>query len=500
MIDTVELLYAFSRTEAQILLDMMTITVDKQKVEKFLDADQSFHFLPVPKRECLDAISPGILKLSFSHDDVGNYYLRIVLQLEALLENKRTNRLYRADARNNELLRDVYARSIFKLFPNLHKYKNKYSPRPVCDSVESKQFKADIDKMNRMIKELEGIDEQEESKDDFEEFLKSCNFFGKEEAYTIGNIPYLWLAHVKKIDYSVNIWVEDKSKYLRYVKKTFYTGGRVKMRSFKGNNNVYASNNSRSVLLYDKALKYENVGCTDEALVNEAKNIVRYEVRIKPTKDWIIKNCGLNVANIDSNDTLCGLLPLLNEEVAHNVLCQNYEEHIGLGTWVSKYHFNKKVAYSKYGKETKGKLKRFGELVGQSKSVRFALEQFISGKTIGKAPTKYSVLKGVDVNNQNAVKQRKKQFRDYITKIRALGIQPMRLTDKDGSELTNPFADGNFTLQGYWFCISNDDDSSYIVDVPVGVLPRIQHLATNLEIEKIHAKHVEKAVKDEEER
>lgn len=140
MIDTVQIHYAFTKHEAQILLDMLTIPMDKRKVAKFLDDEQSFHFLPVPKREYLDNINPGILKLSFSHDDLGNYYLRFVINLESMLEQKRTNRLYRADDRNNELLRDIYARAIFTLFPNLYGYKSKYSPHPAAPSDDCVEF------------------------------------------------------------------------------------------------------------------------------------------------------------------------------------------------------------------------------------------------------------------------------------------------------------------------------------------------------------------------
>lgn len=500
MIDTVQIHYAFTKHEAQILLDMLTIPMDKRKVAKFLDDEQSFHFLPVPKREYLDNINPGILKMSFSHDDLGNYYLRFVINLESMLEQKRTNRLYRADDRNNELLRDIYARAIFTLFPNLYEYKSKYSPHPAAPSDDCVEFQKEIEEMYRELLSLEGTEAPTctPNDSDFEDFLASAF---TETTDNISNIPYLWLAKVKRVDYSVNIWVEDKDKFLRYAKKTFYPGGRLKMRSFKGNNNVYSYNKSRRVLLYDKQLKYKDFGCTDETLADEAKNVVRYEVRLDHIdKRKIITCCELNLENIGADDTLCGLLPFLNEELAEKVLRENYEEHIGLGKWVSRYAYNKAIASSKYTTEMKKKLKHFGELVGQSKSVRYALNQFISGKTIGKASDKHSVIKGVDVNDHKAVRQRKKLFSDYIKRIRALGIQPMRLTDKDGSELNNPFADGSFTLKGHWFSINKEDDLNYIVDVPVGVLPRIQHLATNLEIEKIHAKHVEKAVKDEEER
>lgn len=465
MIDTAELLYSFSQPEARVLLSMLIIPYGKEKKDNFLDVDGDYHYLPNPRREQLDAVNPGILKFGLSHDSDGTYYLRIVIHLESLLECKRSNRLYVATNRNNQLLRDAYALAMFTLFPGINAYK------PIYKKEEDWA-------VGFVMKEI-----------DYEEaFFNEVNNSNN----SIGKIPYLWLSKVKKIDFSVNLCVADKEKYLRYAKKTFFAGGKLKQRAFKGNNNVYGYNSSRSVLLYDKALKYQDVGIGDNALAEEASNVVRYEVRIKPNKEKTIKLCGLVKDAIGDGETLCGLLPWLNEDIAWQILEDNYKQHIGTGKWVNRYSFNKTIDASKYSTEMKGKLKRLGELVGQSKSVRYALEQFIRGKEIGKSRDRRTVLAGVNPNDDKAVRSRKQLFSSYIKKIRQLGIQPMRLTDKEGTELANPFTDEAFNLQGYRFYISEQEDCLHVLGQPLSFTEHVEYLVTVAEIEDIHAKHLRK--------
>lgn len=463
MIDTVEILYSFSQPEARVLLSLCSIPFRQEQVEHFLNLEDSFHFLPNPTRKQLDAISPGILKFSFTHNSSGIYFLRMVLHLEAMLEGKRTNRLYVASPRNNQLLRDTYACSLFQIFPGIEEYAPYY---------RKKSFVAG------------GTTNYPER--NYEDFYEFCN---------MAQIPYLWLSSVKKVDYSVNLKVDNKAKFLKYAKKTFLEGGRLKLRSFKGNNNIFACNKSKKILLYDKQLKYHEKGCDNAELVDEVADIVRYEVRIKPNKERTLKLCGLREKNIQDGDIIGGLLPWLSEDIAWKVLSDTYVRHIGTAKWVNRYTFNKIIEASDLGKSMKESLKLFGELVGQSKSVRYAEEQFLKGKVIGKSHKKHSVVPAVDRKDENAVRNRKRLFAERIKTIRKLAVQPVRLTDKEGAELPNPFREESFSLVGHQFRLTDRvDDYMHVILPPISFTWFLEYTKVNFYIEALHDFHKGKIV------
>lgn len=317
-------------------------------------------------------------------------YLRITINPAVLITGTDTiDNLYYATSENNELLQDCYALHLYRIFPVLHNY----SPP---------------------------FEELYQSTDDYLFALKDMG-----DCFQLGSIPYLALGSVKRIDFSVNLRPEDPQLFLELAKKTFYDG-RKHASDFK-NNNLWARNKSRKICLYDKAQKmnsnrYRGIPGID-TIRQEAAGIIRYEVSLSrfPSEN-IPKLCFITIPSW--LPFKFGPFPYLNERVSENILNSEYQ-HIGYQGWFNDHYFTKAIDNAGLNPNMKRKLLVTAYLISQCRSISAAYEK----------SEDYALAKTGETININ-----KKRLNSYITKIRNIGVQPLRIPDRRKvSSMPNPY-------------------------------------------------------------
>lgn len=448
MVDTIDLLFPLDRSystsylknidgansdyslDVEILLHNITIPIDSQEhINRFLDPNDNRRFIPSPKREDLNRISPGLSKLCFFRC-YGNYYLNIVLRLEDLLENHKTNRLYVASDYNNYVLCYAFAKLMLRLFPCLGDN--------VCTIVHN-LWKKEISLQRPYEPEI------------------------PLESFCLSRLPYLPFARVRRIDYSVNLKVpgELKAEILYMLKNSLRSKRNLKQRFFP-NNNTYAKSKSVTLDIYDKALKIktfpEAYAPYTSELLTESQNLIRYEVSIKkPKKDWALKHRKIDsvkrvysLSTTDKDHDLQLLPLLLNEELAQNCLRDYYDLCLGQMPWVNKYTFDKTVDSSNFNRRTKRDMKDFAQLCSSFESVGKACKAVEDRVPVGRGSKRHTI------GEQSASFNPQKFCDNNIKNIRSLGIQPLRLRTKSKlKELSCPFNLDNVVLTGYQFQLSD---------------------------------------------
>lgn len=451
MIDTVTIRYTMTSAEAALLIEKMTIRVpetDKQ-IHTFLNPHNTTVWsLRSYRKEDTMSISPGLIMMRFYKHGYC-YYLELSLHLEALVENKKTTRLFVSTPGNIEILQDAYADMIQRLFPDIGDYVVRFSfDSDICDFVAS----------------------------------------GTSEA-GIARLPYLALCVVLRVDYTVNLAVDDKNMYLYLLNKSFLETDRFYLLDNKDNDNVAATTQtvkydvgelvpdkntgklkpktikSRSpftkINFYDKARKYRDTGNVGKELITEAENIVRFEVSYHRVHHWPKDRQKRKLQVKEAG--MCGLLPWLDEEVAMESLSSIYYRHIGNATFVKKYTYNKTIAaadFSYTSKEAerkfKAKLIDIAELISRAHSVRLAKEQFVAGTTIGKPA--------------RTIKGTASEFNSLLESIISTGVMPLRLPEYGATKLIsrfeNPFRqyeEGTPALVGYEF-VRENPFTGYAID------------------------------------
>lgn len=310
-------------------------------------------------------------------------YLTITLELEAFCLGKKTNRLFISNGNNLNVLEEHYVNFTYDFFPNC------------C-------------------------------------YQLPVYYNGKYTHYGVGAIPHLHLCSVNRIDYATNIYCENKELFLKLAKAS-YRNGRKHDKKFKENSNIYAASKAKKRItsIYDKELYYTEKNITDEALKEEARNVIRYEVPIiKPNAEWLYRHRQDIVFDL-------GLYPFLSEHIAEEVLAKEYEQ-IGTNNWYSDWYFRKKIGESSYSKTVKTKLLDIAQIISQSRSVQKALENYTEGG--------YTIAK-----TQKVVEGTKDTFVKYLKRFKELGLQPFRIPDRwcceyDVSYLENPIH--NVVLKG----------------------------------------------------
>lgn len=452
MIDSVTIRYELDCMEARTLIENMTITVPDtdERISSFLDPfDFSIWSINAYKSEDTSAISAGLINLRFYKHGY-NYYFELSLHLEALIQGRKTNRLFVARPSNIAVLQDKYAEMIKRLFPSIVNYN-----------------------ANFIFDEKHKVFRQKDAKS----YLTG-----------ISRIPYIGLCTVLRVDYTVNLYVEDKELYLYLLGKSFQEIDRMHLLDSPDNNNVRASTQSvkydtehlvkdhitgnmkpkailskspyTKVNFYDKALKHRNKDCKDEELIAEAEHIVRFEVSYRRVHHWPEKR--LREKLHVKYACICGLLPWLDEDVAMESLKSVYDRHIGNATYYKKYRFKKIIENADLGYTNKtaelkykAKLIDLAELISRAHSVRLAKQQFIEGTTLGK-PAR--IIHGTAA-----------EFSKMIKDIISTGAMPLRLPEykkaKEISVYENPFNQyikGNPALPGYLYELN--DSAIYIFD------------------------------------
>lgn len=367
MIHTIEMTFIISGAELHLITDQLKKLDAKRQKE--IDA---FGENPEKKlhRGFTQLSIPGILAVTlYKHKYfpyIDNVYIKITIEPEALCQNKETNRLFCAMKNNIEVLQQKYAAAIYQLFPNA--------------------------------------------------FMAELYYLENEQRYRgLGSLPYLACAKVSRIDYAVNLYSVNKEVTLELAKNS-YLNGRKKLKDFdRSNHNIYASTktNSRVCKLYDKQQCYREKQHVTSDLYEEAEGVIRFEVQIvNPNMDWLLKhNTYFDFVNIH------GALPYLNEEIANNVIREEYA-HIGFHDWYSDYEHKKIILASGLSKKSKDiLLRQISPIISQSRSVLAAQENYITGQ--------YTIAK-----TQNIVKGTKATFRKHLKEYEQIGLQPLRIPDR----------------------------------------------------------------------
>lgn len=433
MIDTVEIRYTMNADEAEMLIKNISIPINAKEhlVNKFLQPlydGSDVTYLPVFARRNLCTVSSGLRKLQFRRYDA-DYYLYIMLNLEALVSGTLTNRLYVANVENNVALQDAYAKMMTSLFPVLGKGVNMYLPDAYCNLADRNNDTLAGD-MKRLL--------------------------------------FLSYSQTIRVDYSVNLNVDDKERYLSLAKRSFNERNNMRQIKFSNNNNVYAiksrSENKHakatmSMCIYNKSEKYCQQNICNASLISEAESVVRYEVSYRKINKWSRdRRCKfLMLSNSSPLEPISGLQPFLNEDIATRELLENYAKHIGCAEYFyNDYNFTRIIDQYDFGytsKKTeakyKQKLKDLAMLISQSKSVKLAKQRFVEGKAIGKSANLRSVSKSAELGSKTSIQQKKHEFDKLWEDIIKANVQPLRIPrNMHIAKLENPFSSGNIVLSG----------------------------------------------------
>ena len=435
MIDSVLLRYEMGPEEATELINSFSIKIpaSKSKIEKFCQPrNLSVYYLPKCKRKEMDKVSPALLSVRFyKHSEV--YFFELGIRLEVLLQGKETIRLFVSDQLNIQMLQEAYALMMVKLAPEAVKKHNIF-------------YKYDKE---------------------YHEFIATDADLNKWSA--LSRLPYLALATVLRVDYTINLKVPDKDIYLELARKSFREIKGQHLRRFD-NNNVSSTSRTRNVTititgkehvtyskgsyakvtLYDKQEKYIDMHCNDQELLDASANVIRYEVSLNNIHRWKPERyCDKLRIRIPK---LCGFLPWLDETVAHDILRYYYDTHIGSGRFLNQYQFEKIIDAADYGYQKKKaeenykqELKDLSLLISRVQSVQKAQELYIKGTTVGKPPRE---IRGTI-----------EKFNKMLADIHDAGAMPLRLPKTGATagmkEFVNPIIQndngGHPELNGYLY-------------------------------------------------
>lgn len=249
------------------------------------------------------------------------------------------------------------------------------------------------------------------------------------EAY----IPDRWFSSLdswncRRIDYTFNFrfdCIHDKLFFLDMTKKTSLHVRRKPKRIFRlkiNDQSTAEGNDSVKLLFYDKARQiaetYNNLPMSQQReLMFDAENIVRFEVQCKKGRVLTLQR-RYHFPNKN-------ILHYLNEDIAQEILLDEYTKSVGSGNFFSLYWVKKEINKSNFSAPKKLRLVQLLQLIAQARHVSIAREQFIAGTCIKRTNI---IVKGSDST-----------FRHYLHDLEELGINPM-LIPKDWkvTHFTNP--------------------------------------------------------------
>ena len=427
-VDTFQVACAMGINDAKIFLEKALLTrypEYKQNFTKFLR-------YPSYKLKCTfrDRLPTGIQAINiYRHAKLSStVYIVMTVNPEALCSGHKTNRLFRCTPDNVYALQICYADAVYELCPEA------FMPN-YGDNDDSCQ----------------------------QETIHLDSSHNDSYTYPIGlaSLPYLGLLIPKEADYSLNLYAKNKKLALECLRNSYLDvrkKGSIKQKNVtvpdddeldfisdtdsqpkNKNLNLYAKNTVSSDCIYDKQMKYDVSGCTDQSLYNEADNIIRLETaRKKCTKAWIVKMANLRLRH---NERPMGILPYLEPIVANTVL-NTFLDKIGHQDWYSDDEATKILEVAVRKGLIKQSLKKSGDerknsprltivqdilpIISQSRSITMALKNYQTGN--------YTIAK-----TQKVVHGTADTFRDYLKLIRSVGMQPYLIPDRRKEKhLENP--------------------------------------------------------------
>lgn len=471
---TVTLQKILLKEEIELLLENISVPITNKDrvVTAFLDDTVEFDttengrvrpsfksktYIKSPSRRALHAINKGLRSLKFrkwfdmTHSCVV-YSLQVMVELQWLLTDEYSNTLYVPSKYNNERLFDAFADAIYSLFPVI----KGYIPH-IDNRVEPFIPYKYAQKRNDELIEIELCD-------DDEEVFSVCSFKDKNYPSEIGALPFMALWQVKRIDASRNIDVSDKELYLKLCRASFldYNGIKILENSHR-NNNIEASSGSGRVklLLYDKKEKLEDKipepgnKWMKTLLKPEIDNIIRYEVQLKPNREWMFSHfyqtdvfhTAIDKANVQKFECIYGILPFLYEIVADRLLNYHYNIYISTANWYNTASLND-IFNNLYNEGTITSQSRHSIVDGMIPLIRYA------GSNINDALPLFEI--GIHLDSWSSAEetifggQSEKTFRKHINTRRETGLQLVPLDDlaPEAECFPNPYHPDNFVLTG----------------------------------------------------
>ena len=239
---------------------------------------------------------------------------------------------------------------------------------------------------------------------------------------------YLDFWNCRRIDYTFNFFfdrIEDKLLFLNMTKKTSRHVRRQPKRIFAlkiYDQSTAEGNNSVKILFYDKSRQieetYKHLPISQQReLMLAAENIVRFEVQCKKGRVLSLQR-KYRFPNRN-------ILHFLNENIAQEILLDEYTKSVGRGNFFSLYWAKKEIDKSNFSASKKIHLVQLLQLIAQARHVSIAREQFIKGTRIKRTNI---TVKGSDST-----------FRHYLRDLADLGINPMLIPkERKVTHLTNP--------------------------------------------------------------
>lgn len=454
---TARLQKILTKAEVKILLNLISVKIPStdEEVSDFLDDTYFFnedshiprlksYKLKSPNRKSLHAINKGLLSVIFrkwinmtTHSIC--YGIQVHVDLQWILTNEYSNTLFTPSNDNNKALLNAFALAIYKLFPDIHKYRPLVSMR-----LDEKLLPHLPVSTNELI---------EVTDDDEDVFLVSASeYIDSDHGSNIGCLPYMPLWKVKRIDASCNIRVEDKQLFLKLCRASFLDGKLVLEPQKYDNNNIIAKSKGRkktiTMTIYDKEeeiLKYINQPgqkwrkCL---LTPDIIDVVRYEIAVQPYRHWIFAHCNVDEKKVAAFEDIYGILPFLDNDFSIILLDDYFINHIGRADWYNREQLQHLLSSCSEAGTISTQLRNtlcigIIPLVAKAGGINNAWPMFRAGYQL---PTCNNNVFGAKSN---------KTFKNYITSRNATHAQPVALNGfSDKKSFVNPYHPDNLTLYG----------------------------------------------------
>lgn len=380
MVHTIEISYVLSSTDFKYLIqDIYELkSFDKESFNLFLEGERNYYPLP--------SLPVGITHLAFIRDKqfYSTIYMKAVLDLQSLIYGSPTIDLFTPVYSEIQKLCYAYAEAILTIFPSLV-----------------------------------------ELNIDTDSYLNSKNATN----CTLESLPYLILAKVTDIDYSLNLNTKEgqKTVCLKYI-KTSYLDSKKKIQHYKKNvggdknYNLYAKSDAKKpssiTKVYDKLRYYDDKEIPiTESLRASAENILRYEYR-KPTdlRNFVAKNYKLPKTFLTS-PFLLSPVTFFEYNICYKILMGEYNKTIGAADWYNDYFFAKLINSSSLTAHKRSViLNDIAPLVSIKRSIESALPAYTEG---------YILKTGKKIKGSACT------FKKYREEALSLNIQLLRIPDRD---------------------------------------------------------------------
>lgn len=491
---TARLQKILTKAEVKILLNLISVKIPStdEEVSDFLDDTYFFnedshiprlksYKLKSPNRKSLHAINKGLLSVIFrkwinmtTHSIC--YGIQVHVDLQWIMTNEYSNTLFTPSNDNNKALLNAFALAIYKLFPDIHKYRPLVSMR-----LDEKLLPHLPVSTNELI---------EVTDDDEDVFLvSSSESIDADHGSNIGCLPYMPLWKVKRIDASCNIRVEDKQLFLKLCRASFLDGKLVLEPQKYDNNNIIAKSKGRkktiTMTIYDKEeeiLKYINQPgqkwrrCL---LTPDISDVVRYEIAVQPYHKWIFAHCNTEEKKVAAFEDIYGILPFLDNDFSIILLDDYFINHIGRADWYNREQLQHLLSSCSEAGTISMQLRNtlcngIIPLVAQAGGINNAWPMFHAGCQL---PT---------CNNYVFGAKSKKTFKNYIISRNETHAQPVALDGlSDKKSFVNPYHPDNLTLYG----TSVDAYNSVLFTAPNDLIPLSARLHFTANLAAIISEH-----------